>query len=268
MAIGKFHLLTFLIRSYESILWNIVKVDGELMDKVTKDTYRVAVNKANELSEHQYHYGSSRSATVYRTRRDVPRLEVDSGTREQPVTSTLELGKQMFASCFYANAITFFADLTVQQCILFYGYYKFFVSKERERKLLRLRKKYEQELKLNQGGGQDEEENLLNETKEAENGMDANDDRNRDNQADDDKSEKTLERNINEDANIAPWMEDEKAIIMLSFLRRSAQNSVMKAIGLVFASLGGAFGSMIYPGWGTLFGTQMGDAAIGALLDE
>lgn len=234
-------------------------------DKVTKDTYYVARSKSNELSEYRYMQRSSRRHNRTNTSNE---LQV----KNDQVTSTYQLGKQMFTSCFYANAINFFADLTVQQCILLYGYYKFFISKERERKLLRLRKKYNEELKLDQGldynevkqnddDGDDEGDNDNDGGKE-EKECDESD------KATNEGSINALERNISEDASIAPWMEDEKAIIMLSFIMRSAQNTVMKAIGLVFASFGGAIGSVIYPGWGTLFGTQMGDAAISALLDE
>jgi hypothetical protein len=34
------------------------------------------------------------------------------------------------------------------------------------------------------------------------------------------------------------------------------------------ASIGGAFGSTIRPGWGTLFGVQIGDAIASTLLDD
>ena len=280
IAIGKFHLLTFIIRSYESLLWNVVKVDGVVMDMLTKDTYRVAVKKARELYDYQYHHPRTYSNTSTTTshshhRKQHPKLELDVGSNSSTtssstttndnrlVTSKFELGKQMFTSCFYANAIAFFSDLTVQQCILLYGYYKFFLSKERQRKLLRLKKKYNEELKLLDDDDDDdidydeEEEEKVNDELQ-ENGEDTTTTTKNDN----------VIRHIHEDSNIAPWMEDEKAIIMLSFLRRSAQNTVMKAIGLVFASLGGAIGTMIRPGWGTLFGIHMGDAAIGALLME
>lgn len=318
-AIGKFHLLTIFMRFYERLLqqWMIGStrtistksndpqtVDAMVfMDKVTKDTFASAVRKSRRLDEYQYSGGRSQSQSQLQQsspqRQNVFHISTsgsDSDTSFSSSTSTvlktsevktkLELGIQMFSTCLYANAISFFADLTVQQCILLYGYYSFFISKQRERKLKVLKERYSKynELKLKKtvDGKEDSYENVKKDENNEKEGL--------------------LKNTTSVDAaiasSIASGMEqlsfaipglgppsssssnsrsnsqedddddgDEKAIILLSFLRRSVQATITKSFGLVCASLGGAVGSMIYPGWGTLFGTQMGDAAVGALLD-
>ncbi len=271
LAIGKFHLLTLIIRCYERLIWNCGVVSLEMMDRVTKDTFASAVRKDVRLKEYSFLQrsgtGSRRmeSGTEFRTTQSSS-SSIDSG-REIEVRSRFELGKQMFSTCVYANAIAFFADLTVQQCILLYGYYTFFISKQRERKLRLLKKRYRQyeELKLNKemdstcnNGGVCVDDSEFDEDSSSHGSHD-------DEQNDD---ELKLVQNISNDSGIAPWVEDEKAIIMLSFLRRSVQASFTRAFGLFVSSIGGAIGSMIYPGWGTLFGIQIGDAAVGALLED
>ena len=40
-----------------------------------------------------------------------------------------------------------------------------------------------------------------------------------------------------------------------------------ESLSWISASAGGAIGSVIWPGWGTIFGIQVGDAVVGALID-
>ena len=311
-AIGKFHLLTIFIRFYERLLqqWLIGStlptqnkdpktVDAMiLMDKVTKDTFASAVRKSRRLEEYQQSERSSQQEPQYQNEKYFHSSSSSSSSsstvlKTSDVKSRLELGFQMFTTCLYSNAISFFADLTVQQCILLYGYYSFFLSKQREKKLKVLKERYSKynELKLKKTVNDKEEEHDTDENSQTfhvKKKADTND-------------EEGLMKHMSVDAaiasSIASGMEklslslpglippqspsksrsnsqddgddddDEKAIILLSFLRRSVQATITKSFGLVCASFGGAVGSMIYPGWGTLFGTQMGDAAVGALLD-
>ena len=48
---------------------------------------------------------------------------------------------------------------------------------------------------------------------------------------------------------------------------RSSRLSIARYISWISASAGGAIGSVIWPGWGTIFGIQVGDAVVGALID-
>jgi hypothetical protein len=53
----------------------------------------------------------------------------------------------------------------------------------------------------------------------------------------------------------------------LSILYRSSHLTVSRVVCWIAASVGGAVGSVIYPGWGAVFGIQIGDSSAGALLD-
>ena len=74
-----------------------------------------------------------------------------------------------------------------------------------------------------------------------------------------------------EDANECEEVEDDDDIsesaYALSLMFRSSRLSIARCMSWISASMGGSLGSVVYPGWGTMFGTQIGDALIGALLD-
>lgn len=53
----------------------------------------------------------------------------------------------------------------------------------------------------------------------------------------------------------------------LSLMFRSSRLTIAKSMSWIAASAGGAVGSVIYPGWGTVFGNQIGDTCVGALID-
>jgi len=53
----------------------------------------------------------------------------------------------------------------------------------------------------------------------------------------------------------------------LSLLFRSSHLTFSRGVSWIAASVGGAVGSVIYPGWGAVFGIQIGDTSVGALLD-
>lgn len=53
----------------------------------------------------------------------------------------------------------------------------------------------------------------------------------------------------------------------LSLMFRSSRLSIARTMSWIAASGGGALGSVIYPGWGTVFGIQIGDTVVGALID-
>eukprot|EP00986_Skeletonema_menzelii_P013752 scaffold8341_cov135-Skeletonema_menzelii.AAC.2 len=53
----------------------------------------------------------------------------------------------------------------------------------------------------------------------------------------------------------------------LSILFRSCHLTFSRGLSWIAASVGGAAGSVIYPGWGAVFGIQIGDTSVGALLD-
>lgn len=55
--------------------------------------------------------------------------------------------------------------------------------------------------------------------------------------------------------------------MVLSLLLKSTKLTVTRSIALVAASTGGALGTLVYPGWGTLLGTQFGESTIASLTD-
>jgi len=61
--------------------------------------------------------------------------------------------------------------------------------------------------------------------------------------------------------------EQDSGGIALSIILKSTKLSVSRSIALVAASAGGAAGTMILPGWGTLFGTQLGDSLVSSLTE-
>jgi len=61
--------------------------------------------------------------------------------------------------------------------------------------------------------------------------------------------------------------EKESGGMALSILLKSTKLTVSRSIALVVASAGGAAGTMILPGWGTIFGTQLGDSLISNLTE-
>ena len=60
---------------------------------------------------------------------------------------------------------------------------------------------------------------------------------------------------------------DNDAGMALSFVLKSTKLTVTRFIALIGASTGGAIGTLIYPGYGTLLGTQLGESAISSLTD-
>jgi len=304
-AIGKFHLLTLIIRCYEHAICVLflkkdgsgggtggcgrggLSLEGEItLDRLTKDTYMSAIRKSKRLKEYVSSSSSSSfknelNEKYYHASDNTNSSSSSSSSSSNEVTSVFDLGSQMFYTCLYANAITFLSDLTVQQSILLYGYYKFYVTKQRERKLKKLRNGTST-CTTDEDGKQNF---IIAHKKKKKNG---NDDVNDKGLYDDLRLKEEYSEGEGEgeseeavcgendpivttnssDSSNSTWIEDEKAILMLSFFRRSTYISFVKVFGLGVASFGGAIGSMIYPGWGTVFGTQMGDAAVGAILDD
>lgn len=51
----------------------------------------------------------------------------------------------------------------------------------------------------------------------------------------------------------------------LSMLLRSSHLTIARSMSWIAASVGGALGAIVWPGWGTVFGIQFGDTIIGSL---
>jgi len=126
------------------------------------------------------------------------------------------IGKKMFRTCLWSNAISFLSDYTIQQCILLSGHCIYY---QHQRRMIQKR------------------------IKEKE-------------QNDDDM-----------DQDYDSYNEIGAGGIGLSLAMRSSRLLVSRGTSWIVSSASGAVGSAIYPGWGTLFGTQVGDGIAGAVMD-
>jgi hypothetical protein len=158
VAFAKYHAVVLVMRLYEHIASRFV--DEETLDKLTIDTFECA--KRNSRAK-------------------------EGG----------ELAREMLATCWRANMISFLADYSVHQIILAYGYYVYI---------------QEQRRRLKRNGGDSEGSEL------------------------------------------------HRGSLALSFLKKSTLLAVSRGVGLGFSSLGGSIGSIVWPGWGTLAGTNLGDS--------
>ena len=61
--------------------------------------------------------------------------------------------------------------------------------------------------------------------------------------------------------------DDDMSAYALSLMFRSSRLTIAKSMSWIVASAGGAVGSAVYPGWGCVFGIQIGDTVVGALID-
>ena len=61
--------------------------------------------------------------------------------------------------------------------------------------------------------------------------------------------------------------ENDGAAVAMSFLVKSVRIVVSLSLSLVAASIGGAYGTLLRPGWGTLLGTSLGDSLAASLLE-
>jgi len=60
---------------------------------------------------------------------------------------------------------------------------------------------------------------------------------------------------------------DEEGAMALSYLIKTVRIIVSRTVGLVAASYGGAYGTVLWPGWGTLLGTSVADSIVSSVLD-
>jgi hypothetical protein len=56
--------------------------------------------------------------------------------------------------------------------------------------------------------------------------------------------------------------------IFTSLVKKSTQLMVSRSFGLVCSSVGGGVGTVLWPGWGTLLVSNMGEGAAGVILDD
>lgn len=62
--------------------------------------------------------------------------------------------------------------------------------------------------------------------------------------------------------------ESEEGPMAMTFALKSSRLFVTRGLGLLSASVGGAVGSYMYPGWGTVIGINLGDSFMATALEE
>mmetsp|Transcript_9397 Transcript_9397/g.13793 ORF Transcript_9397/g.13793 Transcript_9397/m.13793 type:complete len:203 (+) Transcript_9397:3-611(+) len=178
---------------------------------------------------------------------------------------------EMFETCIYSNIISFFAEYTVQQAILCYGYYAYVKSVKSERRLRTLYLDDDDGKEASKGDQTDYDELLLHHEKKTnqfglEHDLVETDDAS---DIDDDEDDSSMN---------TPTVEDRMELhagilggeggILLSFLVKSSQLFVGRVIGLFTGGIGGAMGSMVRPGLGTLLGFTLGEKCASACLED
>jgi len=63
-------------------------------------------------------------------------------------------------------------------------------------------------------------------------------------------------------------MQADKNALMHSFAHKSLQLFTARSLGLLCSAVGGAFGSLVWPGWGTLLFSNCGEGAAGVIIEE
>jgi len=227
-ALVKYHALMLLMRFYEKVIG--LMVEKALMEKLTKDAFKSAVHKSRSI---------------------------EAGERKPD-----GYAREMFETCVYSNFVSFLADYSIQQSILAYGYYIYVKNSKKEKRFNALKKK-EDELNLDYKLSDFIEDDLFI-----------------DPTADDIIGDDTLEpklvksimpgdsRDNDDSASVSSFNPEKTGGIIFSLVYKSSHLMIARAIGLFMAGVGGAFGSTIRPGWGTVVGVQLGDACASVVLDD
>ena len=241
VAFGKFQATTLLIRLYERIADRRLKVGDEVLDKLTKDTFASGRRK------------------VERNGRDANGNKL---TRSEMITT-----------CLWANAIPFLADVTVQWSVLAYGYYTFWKGRQARRRKDEELAKLEYEIDGTEMEVVEGEEVAKTSSMDFGTGDDGTDaimvpPSDADDAAAGDEiciledgwdSEEPKKKDANQ--------EDEVAAVTMLLLLKSCRIAFSRGVGWVAASYGGAYGTTMWPGWGTLLGSSVADSMVASVLD-
>mmetsp|Transcript_10851 Transcript_10851/g.22957 ORF Transcript_10851/g.22957 Transcript_10851/m.22957 type:complete len:400 (-) Transcript_10851:192-1391(-) len=239
-ALLRFHACTGIMRFYEFVMGRyILKVDvasralvgdGGVGGTNSTGPSDSAFETMDKLTRDPF-LSSKRTAQILQNEANIlGKVTSSTGTE---TTAQRELMRRMFSTCLWANIIPFLAELTVQQGVLMYGYGVYYLEKKRRMRSREHNQKLAGDLDL-------EEESKDTETGPVNNEWDENED-----------SDKVVH----------------ESAYALSFFFQSTRLSIAKCLGWISASAGGAVGSGIYPGWGAVFGTQIGDTVVGALIE-
>jgi len=252
-ALLRFHAITLLSRFYETVLFQyILRLSPPTLDRLTKDPFQSALRKQERLLQDQRRdpsrFRNPASEKHNNTNNTTSKETTTATTTIDDIQSHTQLGTRMFQTCLYSNIVAFLADHTVQQCLLAYGYYIYYDQKKKSRSNNNSHRVYSRQHST--------ESDLSQDTIPAGSSSSLN----------------TSSSSINEESSPPSSSElfgdGEKGGILVSFFHRSMTILASRGLGLGAASLGGAVGSVVFPGWGTTVGIQLGDKLADSLLED
>mmetsp|Transcript_11347 Transcript_11347/g.23201 ORF Transcript_11347/g.23201 Transcript_11347/m.23201 type:complete len:463 (+) Transcript_11347:65-1453(+) len=250
----KYQVTVLIMRTYEKLAEG--RVTTETLDRLTMDTMKAGVRTCDSYGVGVGGSGGSGG----------------SSSAKEAVRS------EMVSTCLWANVIGFAADATVQLAILSYGYYVYYQGRRArigtDLEVVELLEE-EEEVEVEEeavgevGGVEVTVQGEVMDDKDAAIGDDAvvppSD-------ADDaDAGDKICiptqgwgadDKDSTDDNN-----NDEEGAMALSYLIKTVRIIVSRSVGLVAASYGGAYGTVLWPGWGTLLGTSVADSIVSSVLD-
>jgi len=219
-ALLKFHASTLFMRLFEHLCLHILFPNNiRMVDRLTKDPFCSAQRKSLRCGG-----------------------------------DNIAAGKQMYKTAMYSNAISFLADYTVHQCILFGLYSSYYY---------RLRCQTKNARRAGAGANAADEDTTSASSNNGESKEEGNEE----------EEQQGAAAAMQEDKLPSFLKNDQDAAtkaaggLFLSFCFKSSSLMVSRATALVFSCGGASVGTMIYPGWGTVVGTQLGDGLVGAFLD-
>ena len=233
VAFARFQATTLLMRMYERIAERRLKVGDDVMDRLTKDAFASG-------------------------RRKVERNGTD-------VAGNALTRSEMVTTCLWANVIPFLADATVQWSILAYGYYTYWKGRQARRGKDEELAKLEYEI----DGAEEDGGDIVVTVEGVEVAKTPSTDFGTSDGADagdaicipEDgwNSEEPTKKESNQD--------DEVAAVTLLLFMKSSRIALSRGVAWFAASYGGAYGTTLWPGWGTILGTSIGDAVVASVLD-
>ena len=114
-ALIKYHAVTLILRSYEFIASKIVNL--QKLDKLTTDPFAISKRMATKLREQKSPSQTTNSTTT---------------------SEKIDVCVSMTQTALWANFLPFFADYSLHQGLLCYGYYKLYSYKRKQRLAERL----------------------------------------------------------------------------------------------------------------------------------
>lgn len=264
-ALCRFHACTAIMRLYEFIVAryvlrvddggggsvgkgeDIIMLEGNIGDGApsSKMSHDQAITIMDNLTRDTFQ-ASLRTSQIVHNSEHSPGKVISSYDGIETSTSR-ELVRRMFTTCLWANVIPFLAELTVQQGVLIYGYGVYYMAKQKKKERGRRRN---EDMKEVDDTSMDGKCSVVK--KDGEDRSAINTANNKEEVDDDDAYDGD---DVGESA------------YALSFMFRSSRLSIARSISWISASAGGALGCALYPGWGTVFGIQIGDAVVGVLID-